>query len=480
MTGSPILNHPAPFFNPPFPLPRPLKPFSAAASPSNPPAAPRTSWSRPLLSLARQKRFRTVRSLALRPSRVTGGDHVPELTSASNLGPQPLLLLALEHKRARDFRAIAALASRLPADWDLAWLELVDEIVFALGHLQRTREALTLGQRAFELQPSHRRASGMAYLYYDASLALPRLRRQQEAALDRETLRKGFRLWIGKALQLYPTSIKDLYRLGVFEAQVESRHDAAALRAFLGAIDAFHALDPAEQQRRGDLRKAYAKALYAGARSALRLDKVRLARKLAFECIRQDRDIDDVEPLHKMHMAARVCLATGELDHAERAARMALDAKGPPRRDYLFGVLSDIALQRGDHGAACSWITEHVAAHRRDSALWRKLGDAQHAAGQIDAAISSWESALRRDRGGRHLTLVRLGRAYLDKAQLGKAEDAFRKAQEFRRTRYMSDEPAALEGLQQVQAARGKGGSGPDVAKVREHKAQDNAKEVVA
>jgi len=67
---------------------------------------------------------------------------VPELTSASNLGPQPLLLLALEHKRARDFRAIAALASRLPADWDLAWLELVDEIVFALGHLQRTRDVV--------------------------------------------------------------------------------------------------------------------------------------------------------------------------------------------------------------------------------------------------------------------------------------------------------------------------------------------------
>jgi tetratricopeptide (TPR) repeat protein len=274
--------------------------------------------------------------------------------------------------------------------------------------------------------------------------------------LDREELRKGFRRWIGEALRIWPESIKDLYRLGVFEAQVEARHDTQALRAFLRAVEVYRALPEAERARRGDLRKACSRSLYAGGRSAMRLRRTKLARKLSFACIREDEGTDHVDPVHKLHLAARVCLATGELDHAERAARLALDGKGPPRRDYIFGLLSDIALARGDTRSACVWIEEHVPERRRDSATWRRLGDARLAAGDKSGACRAWQSALMRDRCGRHLTLVRLGRVFLEDGELGKAEDAFRKAAQFRSSRYMGEDVAALRGLEQVLEARGK------------------------
>lgn len=374
--------------------------------------------------------------------------------------PQPadaseLLARAQSLFQHNEWEDLAALGNDLPMPLDGKWLEVADAVAFAFGKLRQWKVAIGLLQHAFEIEPTWRRASSLAYVYYDASLALvaPRGPKPDE---DKETLRNGFRRWIGEALRFRPDSIKDLYRLGVFEAQVESRHDRPALRAFLRAIELFREMPAAERERRGDLRKTCTKALYAAARSAMRLRETRLARKLIFACIREDEGVDHVDPVHKLHLASRVCLANRELDHAERAARLALDAKGPPHRDYLFGLLSDIALENGDPRSACTWIEDHVPEHRRQAPLWRKLGDARRNAGDRDGACRAWESALMRDRCGRHLTLVRLGRAHLEAGALGKAEDAFRKAAQFRASRYMREDEEALKGLLQVLEARGK------------------------
>jgi len=350
---------------------------------------------------------------------------------------------------------IASLTDKLPPDLDRTWLPAADEVAFALGQLGRHREAIDLLLRACAVEGAWRRASALAYQHYAWAMALQRPGKGRIEG-DRETIRKGFRRWIEEALRLRPDSIKDLYRLGVFEAQVESRHDAAALRALMKAIEHYVGLPDGERERRGDLRKVYLKALYAAARSALRLGRVKLARKLSFACIREDKETDHVAPVHKLHLAARVCLASGELDHAERAARVALDGKGPARRDYLFGLLSDIALKRNDASAAVAWIDTHVPPHRRDASLWRRLGDAHREAGDAQRAAAAWDNALKKDRCGRHLTLVRLGELYLEQGQLGRAEDAFRKAVDFCKSRYMRDDPRALAGLGRALQARGK------------------------
>lgn len=189
------------------------------------------------------------------------------------------------------------------------------------------------------------------------------------------------------------------------------------------------------------------RALYAGARSALRLGETKLARAMAFGCIREDERRDHVAPIFKLGLAAKVCLRCGELDHAERAARKALDAKGPPRRDHLFGLLATVAEKRGDLDAAVAWIEGKVRPERRSAAMWRQLGDLRIARGELDLAEAAFRTSLGRDRGGRHLTLVRIARLERSRGKLDRAAQACRDALSFRRKKYLSEDPAALEEL---------------------------------
>ncbi|MCU0692418.1 MAG: hypothetical protein MUF54_13540 [Polyangiaceae bacterium] len=311
---------------------------------------------------------------------------MPEAQSPKVADPRERLHQAELLMREQAWEQLAAIGAEMPMPLQGVWLEVADAVAFAFGQLREWKVAIGLLEHAYEVAPTWRRASSLAYQYYDASLALCAPRGPQPEQ-DKDALRQGFRRWIGEALRLRPDSIKDLYRLGVFEAQVESRHDKPALRAFLHAIELYRALPDPVRERRGDLRKASTRALYAAGRSALRLRKVGLARKLAFACIREDDGVDHVDPVHKFHLAARVCLENGELDPAERAARLALDAKGPPRRDYLFGLLSDIALRRPDPAAACAWIERNVPEHSPTVLRW-----SESSLSAPNSSESSWRS----------------------------------------------------------------------------------------
>ncbi len=364
-------------------------------------------------------------------------------------------------RRRNEFAKIADLEPRIPATLTRDWLPVADEVAFALCHQHRNAAATKLLLRAWMLEPSQRRASALAYHHYDALFALMRPGPRSAAgtaAADREALRKGFRKWIEEALRREPGSVKDLYRLGEFEAQIESQHDKVALRAFLAAVDAYRALPPATRSLRGDLRKAMVRALYAGARSALRLRQVQLARRMCFDAIREDDASGFLEPVHKFSLAGKICLTTGELDAAERALRIALDAKGPPRRDWLYGMLSELARRRGDGASAVAWIDRNVPPHRRDPALWRQLGDAHRANRALDQALACWESSLRRDRMGRHLTLQRMGEVLREKGELARAERAFADANDFRRRHWTKEDPELLQ--QAGEAARERGAEG--------------------
>lgn len=322
-------------------------------------------------------------------------------------------------------------------------LELVDAVAFALGQLDRPHEAVAMLERAFALEPTGRRASALAYHHYTEAM---RLRQARTNDRDLEPLRRGFHRWIDEALHLDPGSIKNLYRLGIFEAQVESAHDKVAVRAFLAAIRAYDTLDDATRQRRHDLFKPFLKSLYAGARSAHRLGEHRLARKLVFRLIREDPEGRHVARLHALGLAGKVCRALGELDAAERALRLALDAEGPRRRDHLFGELAEVEHARGRLDAALGWI-EHVRAERRPPHLWRLAGDLHAEAGHVDLALAAYESALAKDRMGRHLTLFRIGYLHESRGAFGQARRAYERANEFRRRTYSSEHRPALEGL---------------------------------
>lgn len=367
----------------------------------------------------------------------------------------PLDVMELaDARRGNNWKAIAAWLPRLRRPFVGREAALAEEIAFALGQMRKWDEAIQLTEELYALAPSHKLASSLAYLHYAALMDLDARPRDGSAAKPegaalsarRDSLRDGFRRWMDDALNRRPTSVKDLYRLGIFEARLCAGHDRAALRAFLAAIHSY------EQGRsRGtaavDLRVPYVRSLYAGARSALRIGDAKVARRLSFTCIREDEERNLIEPVFKLGQGARVCLVSGDLEAAERGARLALGAPGPPARDYLYGLLAEITLRRGDLVGAEAWIDVHVPAERRTPALWRLQGDIRFAAGRLDEARAAFRSSLLRDRAGRHLTLVRLGRLDLAAGRLADAARAFEDARAFRRRTYMSDDPDAVAAL---------------------------------
>jgi predicted Zn-dependent protease len=204
------------------------------------------------------------------------------------------------------------------------------------------------------------------------------------------------------------------------------------------------------------MRKTYVRCLYAGGRSALRLEDLATGRRLALQAVREDQKTDYLEPVHKLHLAGRALLATGELEPAERAFRLALAAKGPPRRDWLYGLLAEVAQRRGDLDNAQAWIEANVPSHRRSAALWRQLGDLRRDQGNRAAALLAYQSSLAQDRMGRHLTLVRMGDLRRAAGEWKQAEADYRRASEFRRRLYLSEDPAALAGLSALLEERGR------------------------
>lgn len=394
---------------------------------------------------------------------------------------------------ANDWEQLCQCAEALPVAFDAEWSEVAQQAAFALGQLSHRAAATAIFERCWAVRPSYQVASALAYQFYAASLDLtskrpaPRdakrrrrhrpgnpdtvvsskQRRDRSTTLElvkrfegppgwleRDRLREGFRTWIAEALKRAPVRTKDLYRLGIFEAQVESARDKHALRAFLAAIASYEELDATARGRRQDLHKYYVRAFYAGGRSALRLKKPQLARKLSFQCLREDPAGRSVEAVFQLGLAGRCCLAVAELDHAERAFRKALAAKGPPRRDYLYGYLAEVSQQRGDLEAAEAWITRHTPPQRRSAALWRQLGDIQGKGERWQEAEQSYRNALERDRGGKHLTYVRLGDVLLAQGRVRPAERAFTKALDFRRRRYSSTDTAAQARLTELRQRR--------------------------
>ncbi|RMH42621.1 MAG: hypothetical protein D6689_07595 [Deltaproteobacteria bacterium] len=398
---------------------------------------------------------------APRPAR--RAPETPMPTSADIAPDRPSVAALLEQVRDltkhNRWQQLASLRSHLSTPLRAEELEIADGVAFALGQLGDADGAANLLAAACAIDLTHRRASALAYVHYNALFACARARpgkgRGAQLAADRERHRQAFLRWTRAALDLQPDSIKDLYRLGVFEAQLGNRRDRPALRAFERAIDAYRRLDDATRERRGDLRKYYAKALYAAARSALRLGQVDRARKHAFACLRADDGHDHVEPVHKLYLAGKICAAAGEHDHAERALRKALDAAGKRKPDYLYGALAAACFALGRLDDAHAWIDRNVPPPRRRPDMWRLLGDIAHRRGDVDAALAAYEHALRGDRAGRHLTLHRIGDIHLAAGRLAKADSAYRRAAEFRRKRFASEDVRALEGRLAVADARG-------------------------
>lgn len=325
-----------------------------------------------------------------------------------------------------------------------AQAELASEVGFALTQLGRLDEARILYTELYEAAPSHRIASGLAYIHY---LALLQHKVRKPRLEDPESWRKGFERWIAEALRLEPQSIKDKYRLAVYHASILPQKDAVALRLFAEVVRLFECLPPDVRTEQHRNFKTYVMSLYGAARSAFRLKRYEEARRFIFRCIRVDKERNHQEPLFKLFLAGKILFALGQHADAERALRLALDAAGHREHDFVYALLAEIALAANRPNDAVAWIDSHIRPHHRKPYIWRLLGDAELARGDKRRALKLYKSSLLKDHAGRHLTLFKMGQIYESIREFGQAKHCYEQAADFRRRRYVTEYPEALQAL---------------------------------
>jgi len=350
-------------------------------------------------------------------------------------------------KRHGKWEEIAALGEQLDRPLQAAQATWADEVAFAYTQLGRFADARDLYSELYALGPTPRLASALAYVHYAALLAhkirKPRLD-------DPQSWRQGFEQWIGEALKANPRSLKDRYRLAMYYATVQTAKDHKALRLFADVVRDFESLPENERTEQSRFFKTYIRSLYGAARSAYRLRRFEDARRFIFRCIRLDQKRHHQKPLFKFFLAGKVLFALQQYEDAERACRLALEKAGNADRDFVYALLAQIALATGRPADGAKWIEQNLRAHQRKPYVWRLLADCEAARGDRKRAIKFYKNALLKDHGGRHLTLFRLGKVYEAIGEFGPARRAYDEASDFRRKRYLSEFPEALEALAQL------------------------------
>lgn len=358
--------------------------------------------------------------------------------------PTPGVEAVKRWKSQGNWGEIANLEAQLTRPVSAEQAELASEVGFALTQLGRLESARALYAEIFDAAPSHRVASGLAYIHY---LALLQHKVRKPRLEDPESWRKGFEKWIAEALRLNPRSIKDKYRLAVYHASILTQKDAPALRLFGEVIHLFESLPANERNDQSRYFKTYVLALYGAARSAYRLKRYADARAYIFRCIRVDKERNHQEPLFKFFLAGKILFALEQYADAERALRLALEAKGHREHDFVYALLAEIALATNRPEDAIAWIEPNIRVHHRKPYIWRLLADAELAKGDKRKALKLYKSSLIKDHVGRHLTLFKMGQIYASIREFGQARRCYEEAAEFRRRRYVTEYPEALEAL---------------------------------
>ncbi|MCX8072824.1 MAG: tetratricopeptide repeat protein [Candidatus Binatia bacterium] len=359
-------------------------------------------------------------------------------------GQSPGVEAVRQWKNQGNWEEIAKQLPEIQRPVQVAQADLASEVGFALTQLGRLEEARALYTELYEAAPSHRIASGLAYIHY---LALLQHKIKKPRLNDPESWRRGFERWIAEALRLEPKSLKDKYRLAVYHASILAQKDAVALRLFREVIGLFEALPEEVRNEQHRYFKTYVMALYGAARSAYRLKRYEDARRYIYRCIRVDKNRNHQEPLFKFFLAGKVLFALGEHADAERALRIALEHARHREHDFVYALLAEIALATNRPADAVNWLESNVRPHHRKPYIWRLLGDAELARGERRRALKLYKSSLLKDHVGRHLTLFKMGQIYESIREFGEARRCYEQAADFRRRRYVTEYPEALEAL---------------------------------
>ncbi len=325
---------------------------------------------------------------------------------------------------------------------DCRFHELLSEVAFALSQLHQFEDAIRSIQRCLELYPDHYRyLSALGFNYYNALMAEKsreiRLgdKRQHYIAMANDAF--------AQAEKMFPENVVDFYRHGMLYHHLSNTSDRKAVPLFLKAIDNWKQMNEEAQEARHKDRKNYIKALYHLAKSYIRLGDGEKAFDAIEECIREDEGSDYEEPVHKFYTAGKALLTAGDCTEAIKYLRVAANKKSSRPKDYIFEAIGRCCMHLKEYDQAAEWI-ERIPEKYRKPHMKRLYGSALGMLGKFDRARNQFREALRKDRQGRHKTLLSWGHLLMRRNEYAGALEKFEKANEERRKVYGDEYADAL------------------------------------
>lgn len=321
---------------------------------------------------------------------------------------------------------------------------IMKETAFALSQTKRFNEAIQILLRCHELEPqSYQVASSIAFNYYNALMCDKG--REIRLGQDKGRYLEESERWFTLAEELYPSNVVDYYRHGMLYHSILDKKDKMACTFFEKAIANWENLSPQDQERRHKDHKNYIKALYHLAKARMRLGKYAEAEEAIRQCIENDMDTDYEEPLHKFYLLGRILLEAGREEEALAHLKNAAHMRSQKPKDYVYYTLASclVRLERWDE--ALQWL-ERIPSRFLKPHMKRLAGWIHYRLGHSDKAGALLDQALAEDKKGRHLTLVLMGRIFMDLENWEQALRCFKEANEFKRREYLADHEEALLG----------------------------------
>lgn len=285
---------------------------------------------------------------------------------------------------------------------------------FAYSQFDKYDEARYCYKQWLELEP-HRAQPyySIGYTFYDNG--------QWAEAID----------WYDQALEIFPDYIVCLYRKGV--AQLNMLKSKKAKETLSKAINVYQNIT--DEKWLKSQAKYYLKSIFYLGKAYYDLEQY----QNALSCFKKVSNEDKRHYLAwhiKDYNLAKGFYGIKKYHEAEKILTRL--SKNKMSKNYVYALLAQVQAAKNETGKAFASfetaLKKYPAAYiySRRAALHEKQGD-------LNKAIADYHQALRRDRVGKHKTLLALGKISLKQNKLTEAVSFFRRAIDFKKKIYDAD-----------------------------------------
>ncbi len=288
------------------------------------------------------------------------------------------------------------------------------DLGFAYSQRDQYDKARYCYKQWLEMEPQRAQPYyAIAYTFYDAG--------EWKQAIE----------WFDRALEIWPSYMRCLYRKGV--AEIQLLKEEQAVETLTRAIVAWQNMT--DDAKRRAHAKFFLKSVFYLGKAHYKLghyDK-------ALACFKKVCDEDSrhyMKPEIKNYNLAKGYFGAGHYAEAEKILQKMVRQRHV--KNYVPVLLARVQAAMGENQKAISWLSRALE-KRPDAYIYFYRAEMYQKCDRIQEAVADYQQALRRDKKGKHKTLLALGRIAIVQNRLKEAQSYLERAIAFKKKLYDAD-----------------------------------------